>query len=154
VVLLGRRLRASLWQLGAFTLAHSVAFAATFWGSIAVPLSFAQPLIALSIVYVAVGNTVRPDVNYLRVALLSIFGLLHGVQFAGALHQVALPPSERLLGLCAIVLGVQAAQAGLVLLAAALAGGRARRPEGGRPLIAGPACALVVTVELLWAVAR
>jgi hypothetical protein len=152
--LLNRRLRSIVWQVGAFSLAHAVAFGLTSYGAIAFPTPSIEPLIALSIVYVAVGNIVASELRAWRIALVFICGLLHGARLAGTLHQIPLPPSELLLGLLSIVAGVQAAQLVLMLLASATVGRWARPRDGYRRIVAVPASALIATVALFWAVER
>ena len=56
IFLLSRRLRPMLWQVSAFTLAHTITLGLTLYGIINVPSSVVEPLIAVSIVYVAVEN--------------------------------------------------------------------------------------------------
>jgi hydrogenase/urease accessory protein HupE len=101
IFLLSRRLRPMVWQVSAFTIAHSVTLGLTIYGVISLPSSIVEPLIALSIVYVAVENLVTSDLKAWRVALVFLFGLLHGMGFAGVLSELALPRSEYLTGLVA-----------------------------------------------------
>lgn len=152
--LLNRRLPALVWQLGAFSLAHSIAFGLTFYGAIAFPSSWLEPLMALSIVYVAVGNIVTSELKRWRIALVFGCGLLHGVWFAGALNQIPVPPSDLLLGLGSIAAGAQAAQLALLLAASATVGTWTDGRDGYRRVVAVPASALIAAVGLLWAVER
>ncbi|MES1211294.1 MAG: HupE/UreJ family protein, partial [Acidobacteriota bacterium] len=54
--LLSRRARPLLLQVTAFTVAHTLTLALSIYGVISLPASIVEPLIALSIVYVAVEN--------------------------------------------------------------------------------------------------
>src|SRR5207253_2557822 len=56
IFLLAVRLRPVLWQVSAFTLAHTITLALTVYGVVSLPSRVIEPLIALSIVYVAVEN--------------------------------------------------------------------------------------------------
>jgi len=78
-------LRALLWQVAAFTFAHSVTLALATLGLISVPAGLVAPLIAVSIVYVAAGNILSRDLSRLRLMAVFIFGLVHGVGLSGAL---------------------------------------------------------------------
>ena len=91
IYLLSRRLRSVLWQVSAFTVAHSITLALGMSGVVAVPPSIVEPLIALSIAYVAVENLFVAELTSRRIALVFGFGLLHGLGFAGALAELGFP---------------------------------------------------------------
>lgn len=69
----------------AFTVAHSVTLALAVLGWVEVPSEIVEPLIAASIVYIAVENIVRGESRH-RTLVVFAFGLLHGLGFAGALN--------------------------------------------------------------------
>jgi hypothetical protein len=99
-----------------FTLAHTVTLTATALGWIHVPPAFAETMIAVSLVLVAldVGRTSR-----LRVGVVSAFGLVHGLGFASALAGGGLPRHAVALGLVAFNVGVEIGQIALLAGAAA-----------------------------------
>ena len=68
-----------------------------------------EPLIALSIVFVAVENILTPRAAAVAVALVFGFGLLHGMGFAGVLSEQGLPRSEFLPPCCASTSGSRGA---------------------------------------------
>jgi hydrogenase/urease accessory protein HupE len=70
----------------AFTLGHSVTLALVALGVLDLPASFIEPIIALSILYVAVESIVKPTLNGRWVVTL-IFGFIHGFGFAGLLKE-------------------------------------------------------------------
>lgn len=81
----------------AFTLAHSVTLALATLGVLHVPGSPVEAAIALSIVFVAVeivrARQGRPGISQRYPWIVAfVFGLLHGLGFAGALAEVGLPP--------------------------------------------------------------
>ena len=47
--------------MSAFTVAHSITLGLTLYGLVSLPPSIVEPLIALSIVYVAIENIVTPS---------------------------------------------------------------------------------------------
>jgi HupE / UreJ protein len=108
----------------AFTLAHSITLAAATLGFVRVPGPPVEAMIALSIVFVA-GEVVRRDRGHAGVAerwpwvVSFAFGLLHGLGFAGALHEIGLPENAIPLALACFNLGVEIGQ--LLFLAAVLA---------------------------------
>ena len=53
-----------------------------------------EPLIALSIAYVAIENILLSELKSWRLALVFAFGLLHGMGFAGVLEELGLPRSD------------------------------------------------------------
>ena len=89
--LLSMRLRPILVQVTTFTIAHSITLALTMYGIVSLPSRIVEPLIALSIAYVAIENLVTNQLKPWRLALVFAFGLLHGMGFAGVLSDLGLP---------------------------------------------------------------
>jgi hydrogenase/urease accessory protein HupE len=116
----GRRI---LWTITAFTLGHSVTLSLAVLGLVRVPPAPIEALIALSIFVVAVELTRDgPERTWMRRipwAMAFVFGLLHGLGFAGALVQVGLPAEEIPLALFAFNAGIELGQ--LIFVAAVLA---------------------------------
>ena len=115
-----RRLAATIT---AFTLAHSVTLAAATLGWVSVPQKPVEAVIALSIVFVAVEivhvGQGRASVTHRRPWIVAfVFGLLHGLGFAGALHEVGLPEQSIPLALLLFNVGVELGQ--LVFVGAVL----------------------------------
>jgi hydrogenase/urease accessory protein HupE len=117
LAVLSSRLAPLLAQVTAFTLAHTVTLALSTYGLVRLPSPVVEPLIALSIVYVAVENVVAPRLRPARVALVFGFGLLHGLGFAGALDELGWPEGRRLLALLAFNVGVELGQLAVIGLA-------------------------------------
>ena len=88
-------LATSLWQtvkiVTAFTVAHSITLSLAALGLVDVPSSIVEPLIAASIVWVAVENLVAPAGAARRWLIAGAFGLIHGLGFASALVELGLP---------------------------------------------------------------
>lgn len=84
----------SLWQLvkivTAFTIAHSITLTLAALGLIHVPSYITEPIIAASIICVALQNIFRPAASGggLRIAVVMLFGLFHGLGFAGGLIEL------------------------------------------------------------------
>ena len=108
IYLLSGRARTVLWQVSAFTVAHSITLGLSMYGIVAVSPGIVEPLIALSIAYVAIENIFLSELKSWRVALVFGFGLLHGMGFAGALQELGLPRSEFLTALLTFNVGVEA----------------------------------------------
>ena len=154
IFLFGRKLRSILWQISAFTLAHSITLGLAMYGLVSLPPSVVEPLIALSIVYVAFENLVATELKPWRVALVFVFGLLHGMGFAGALRELALPRSEFLTGLVTFNLGVEAGQLAVIASAFLLVTCWSSDPRRYRRFIAVPGSASIALVGVYWTVTR
>ena len=79
IYLLSTRLRPISAQVTAFTVAHTLTLGLTIYDVFALPSRIIEPLIALSIAYVAVENLVTSEFKPWRIALVFGFGLLHGM---------------------------------------------------------------------------
>ena len=153
LALLSPRLGPLLAQVTAFTVAHTLTLALSSYGVVRLEPAIVEPLIALSIVYVAVENVVSPKLRPSRVALVFAFGLLHGLGFAGVLGEIGLPEGQRLTALLGFNVGVELGQLAVIALAA-LAVGAWTRLGGDRQSLVRPASVLIAVVGLFWFVQR
>ena len=152
--LLARRTRTVLMQVTAFTVAHSITLALSIYDVFTLPASIVEPLIALSIAYVAFENLFTSTLTRWRLALVFAFGLLHGLGFAGALASLDLPRGEFLSTLIAFNLGVEAGQL-TVILGAALAVLALRIPAVDyRRLVVRPASIAIALAGAYWMIER
>ena len=78
--------RSLLLQVTAFTIAHSITLLLAGLGLIQIPGSIIEPLIALSIVWIAIENCISKEPSRWRFLVVFIFGLLHGIGFASVLN--------------------------------------------------------------------
>jgi len=154
IFLFGRTVRPILWQISAFTVAHSITLGLAMYGLVSLPSSVVEPLIAASIVYVAFENLVATDLKPWRVALVFGFGLLHGMGFAGALRELSLPRSEFLTGLLTFNLGVEAGQLTVIAGAFLLVTYWSTDPRRYRRFIVVPGSASIALVGAYWTVTR
>src|SRR5437660_8629661 len=74
IFLLSRRLREVLAQVSAFTIAHSITLALSVYGIVSVSPMVVEPLIAVSIAYVAIENIFMSELRPWQVALVFTFG--------------------------------------------------------------------------------
>jgi len=109
----------SNWRLvkavTAFTAAHSITLALAALGYLQFPSAAIEALVALSILFVAVELTKngRPDLTLAqrRPWLIAfLFGLLHGMAFAGVLADIGLPPGSAPEALLLFNVGVEIGQ--------------------------------------------
>ncbi len=117
--LINTRLRSIILQASAFTVAHTVALALSMKNIIVAPGVIVEPIIALSIVFVAIENMILHELKPWRILLVFCFGLIHGLGFASALNETGLPPGKFYTSVLMFNLGVEVCQ---VLIIATLFG--------------------------------
>jgi hydrogenase/urease accessory protein HupE len=154
IYLLSGRARSVLWQVSAFTLAHSITLGLSMYGLVSVSPKIVEPLIALSIAYVAIENIFLSELKSWRVALVFAFGLLHGMGFAGALKELGLPRSEFLTALVTFNVGVEAGQLTVIATAFALVGWSCAHRAWYRSRIVVPASLLIASTAVYWTLQR
>jgi hydrogenase/urease accessory protein HupE len=154
IFLLSGRARSVLWQVSAFTVAHSITLALSMYGLIAVSPSLVEPLIAVSIAYVALENIFVSELRSWRVALVFAFGLLHGMGFAGALKELGLTRADFLTALLTFNAGVEAGQLTVIAAAFLLVGLHWGTRGWYRRRIVVPASLLITCTALYWTVER
>ena len=112
--------RALLWLVTAFTLAHGAAITAAVLGWVSAPSLWVEAGIAATIAWVGIENLVwKPPLPW-RYSLVFVFGLVHGLGFAGFLSDIGLPDERLPAALLGFNLGVEAGQITVVVGAAAL----------------------------------
>ena len=152
--LLSTRYKLLLWQVTAFTLAHSITLGLSMYGVVSLPATVVEPLIALSIVYVAVENILTTRLHAWRMVIVSLFGLLHGLGFASVLNEVGLPQGEFVLGLLTFNLGVELGQLAVILLAYILVGKWFAHTQKYRSHFVIPASVGIALIGVYWTIER
>lgn len=112
--LLSRKMSQIFWQATAFTVAHSITLALSLKNIIIAPPAIVEPFIALSIMIVGVENMLMNRLKPWRIALVFLFGLVHGLGFASALNEVGLPPGKFYTSLISFNLGVELGQLAVI----------------------------------------
>ncbi|MES9684606.1 hypothetical protein CN514_00695 [Bacillus sp. AFS001701] len=115
LVLITSRFKDALKIVTAFTVAHSITLFLVASGRIHVIPSWVEALIALTICYVAVENMFVQKAKW-RWLLTALFGLIHGMGFAGALAETGLPKNNLIGTLLSFNLGVETGQFMLLCL--------------------------------------
>jgi hydrogenase/urease accessory protein HupE len=154
IYLLSRRARSVLMQVSAFTVAHSITLGLSMYGLISVSPRIVEPMIAISIAYVAIENIFLSELKSWRVALVFSFGLLHGLGFAGALKELGLPRSEFLTALLTFNVGVEAGQLAVIATAFLLVGWHCANRSWYRSFVVVPASAMIACTALYWTITR
>lgn len=152
--LLSPRLKPVLWQATAFTIAHSVTLGLAMYNIIKLSASIIEPLIALSIMYVALENIFSPRLKTSRIGVVFIFGLVHGLGFAGALGELGLPQNAYLLSLIMFNVGVELGQLTVILMAFFLLAKWFGKKPYYRKYIVIPLSLLIALIAAYWTVER
>jgi hypothetical protein len=97
-----------------FTIAHSITLSLAALGFVNVPGSIVEPLIAATIVWVALENLVAPAQTRWRWLIAGVFGLIHGLGFASALTELGLPREAMVRALVGFNVGVELGQLAFV----------------------------------------
>lgn len=152
--LLSAKLKPLLWQSLAFTVAHSITLVLASYKIIALPSAIIEPLIALSIMFVALENIFIKSLKPSRIGIVFFFGLIHGLGFAGALSEVGLPQNAYLTSLIMFNIGVELGQVTVILIAFLMVG----KWFGNKPwyhrYIVTPGSLLIAAIALCWVIER
>lgn len=154
IFLLNKNLKSIIWQASAFTLAHSITLALAIYGVISPPIYIVEPIIALSIFFVAAENIITDKLKPTRIALIFVFGLIHGMGFASVLTELGLPANEFAFSLITFNLGVEVGQILIILLAWLLVGKWFSDKPWYRKRIVIPVSALIALIGLYWTIER
>ena len=152
--LLSTQLRPLLWQVTAFTLAHTVTLALGMLGILSIPPEIVEPIIAASIVYVAIENILSPQMSRWRPAFVFGFGLLHGLGFAGVLTEFGIPEAQFAAGLIGFNIGVELGQLAVIAICFALVGYWFGNRAWYRSVVVVPGSIIVAAVGVYWVLER
>ncbi|ALW87277.1 hypothetical protein AUC43_08160 [Hymenobacter sedentarius] len=152
--LLEPRLKPVLLQATAFTVAHSITLGLAMYGFIRPPAAIIEPVIALSILFVAIENIITDRLNPWRVAIVFGFGLVHGMGFASALTGLGLPAKDYFGSLISFNVGVELGQVSVILLAWAVVGRWAADKSWYKRRVVVPVSVAIGLVAAYWTVER
>ena len=152
--LLSPKLKPVLWQATAFTVAHSVTLGLSMYHVIKPPANIVEPVIALSIMYVALENIFSPKLKKSRIGIVFLFGLVHGMGFASALGQLGLPQNSYLTSILMFNLGVELGQLTVIISAFLLFGKWFGNKPWYRKGIVIPLSVIIAIVAGFWTIQR
>lgn len=142
-----------LLQVSAFTVAHTITLALAATGTVSVPGSIVEPLIAASIVYVAVENILGFGNTKWRTIFVFGFGLLHGLGFASVLGDFGIAQGAFIQALIGFNVGVELGQLAVIAIAFALVGWFMKK-DWYRTAIVIPASLVIAGIGAWWVVER
>jgi hypothetical protein len=152
--LLDPRIKNVIAQATAFTIAHSLTLGLAMLGIIQPVNSVIEPIIALSILFIAVENILLTEVKWWRILVVFIFGLIHGCGFASALHETGLPEKDFGLALFTFNAGVELGQITIILLAYMLIGKWFSGKVWYKKRITIPLSICIAVFSIYWTVER
>jgi HupE / UreJ protein len=148
-------LKPILWQATTFTIAHSITLGLSMIGAISLPTAFIEPIIALSIVFVALDNIFTyGNVKFWRILVVFFFGLIHGMGFASALSALGLPSNHFFISLISFNVGVEIGQLVIILTLYSLIGKWFSNKKWYNKIIVYPLSALIAIIATYWTFER
>ncbi len=151
--LLSPRIKPVLWQISAFTVAHTITLTLTSLNIIGMPASIVEPTIAASVAFIGVENLMTTKVHSWRIVVAFIFGLIHGMGIATAFNEAGFPPGQLVPSLAAFTVGVEAGHIA-VLVIAFIALGWTKDKPWYRKRVAVPLSLAIAAVAVYWLVER
>ena len=152
--LLNKKFTSILWQATAFTVAHTITLALSMQGIVKLPAGVVEPLIALSIMFVAIENILVSNLKAWRIAIVFLFGLLHGMGFASALSETGLPRNQFFTSIISFNAGVEAGQMIIVSLVFLLVIVPFGKMPGYRKRVVYPLSAVISLIAAYWTLQR
>ncbi len=143
-----------LLQISAFTLAHTLTLIAGAFQIIDINASIVEPLIAASIVFIAVENIFFSNLNKWRTFIVFGFGLLHGLGFASVLAEFGLPNEQFLPALIGFNIGVELGQLSVIIIAYLLIGLAFGKKSYYRTFLTIPASCVIAIIGCWWVFER
>lgn len=150
IFLLSTQLRPIFWQVTAFTVAHTVTLGMGAAGIFELDPGIVEPLIAASIVYVAVENIWLKGLSPWRPFVVFGFGLLHGLGFAGVLYEIGIPEGQFLITLLSFNVGVELGQLAVIAICFALVGIWFGKKPWYRARVTVPGSLIIAAVGAYW----
>lgn len=152
--LLSNKIKIIIWQATAFTVAHSITLALSMKNIIVAPPDIIEPIIALSIAFVAVENLLLKELKPWRIIVVFIFGLIHGLGFASSLNEIGLPRNKFTTSILSFNIGVELGQITIILLMFALIISRLGNKQWYRKAIVYPLSIIIALIAIYWTVVR
>lgn len=152
--LLSKKISTILWQATAFTVAHSITLALSMQNIIVAPSAVVEPIIALTILFVALENLMLTELKPWRIALVFMFGLVHGMGFASALNEIGLPRNSFLTSILSFNVGVELGQMTIIAAVFALIVIPLGKYPWYRTRVVYPLSILIALIAGYWTVQR
>jgi HupE / UreJ protein len=152
--LLSTKIKTILWQATAFTVAHSITLALSMKSIIIAPSAIVEPIISLSILFVAVENILLTQLKPWRVLIVFMFGLIHGMGFASSLNEIGLPRNKFYTSVLSFNAGVEIGQIAVITVTFLLLVIPMGRKPWYRRRVVYPLSALIGCIAAFWTIQR
>ena len=148
--LLSPKLRPVILQVSIFTLAHTITLSLGVLDIIKIPSMIVEPIIALSISFIAIENLFTENLKKLRPYIIFIFGLLHGLGFAGVLNEIGISEGLFISSLISFNVGVELGQISVILLSYIFIALLFQKKSWYRNRITKPLSLIIAAIGFYW----
>ena len=154
VFFLNTNIKKVILQATMFTVAHSITLGLAMYGVIRPANNIIEPLIAISIVFLAVENIFSDKVKPWRIIMVFLFGLVHGMGFAASISNAGMPQYAFAEALIGFNLGVEVGQLSIILCMYFFVAKIFARKIWYRPRIVIPISIIIALVASYWTIER
>jgi len=152
--LLSPKLRPLVLQVSIFTLAHTITLFLGALKIIIIPAIIVEPIIALSICFIATENLFTENIRRTRPYIIFIFGLLHGLGFAGVLNEIGISTNLFFVSLISFNVGVELGQISVIILSYILIALLFQKKIWYRNRITKPISMIIASIGFYWFIQR
>jgi len=152
--LLSPKLRPLVLQVSIFTLAHTITLFLGALKIITISAVFVEPIIALSICFIAIENLFTESIKKTRPYIIFIFGLLHGLGFAGVLNEIGIATNLFISSLISFNVGVELGQISIIILSYILIALLFQKKYWYRNRITKPISVIIASIGFYWFIQR
>ncbi|CAN5155756.1 hypothetical protein BH11PAT3_BH11PAT3_2470 [soil metagenome] len=140
-----------------FTISHSITLILAGTGILTLTPRIVEPIIALSIAYVAITSVFFKGKKFMgenrgKIAAVFFFGLFHGLGFAGLLKEIKIPDDKFVSSLLSFNLGIEGGQITIVLVALPFI--YLFRKKTWYPLVIKIFAGIIAGIAIIWFVQR
>jgi len=137
-------------QISIFTLAHTITLFLGVLNVVTVSVTIVEPIIALSICFIAIENLFTENIKKTRPYVIFFFGLLHGLGFAGVLNEIGISSDLFVLSLISFNVGVELGQISVIILSYLFIALLFQKKSWYRSKITKPISVIVAFIGFYW----
>jgi hydrogenase/urease accessory protein HupE len=152
--LLSPKLRPLVLQISIFTLAHTITLFLGALNIIIIPAMIVEPIIALSICFIAIENLFTENIIQTRPYIIFIFGLLHGLGFAGVLNEIEVSKNLFVSSLISFNVGVELGQISVIIFSYILIALLFQKKSWYRDRVTKPISMIIASIGFYWFIER
>jgi len=152
--LLSPKLRPLVLQVSIFTFAHTITLFLGALNIIAITAIIVEPIIALSICFIAIENLFTKNIRRTRPYIIFIFGLLHGLGFAGVLNEIGISTNLFIVSLISFNVGVELGQISVIILSYILIALLFQKKSWYRNKVTKPISIIIASIGFYWFIER